>query len=105
MMFGRKPAQIYLRPGQTVTADTLTLENLEMLGRGGNGTVFRMIIKSGALKGLIVAVKFLEVLEDQERVDRFDQEIKILHEASHPHVIKVLDRGKFLRRDQSPIPY
>ncbi len=64
-----------------------------------------MIIQSGVLKGLIVAVKFLETLEDKERVDRFDQEIKILQEANHPHVIKVLDRGKFKLRDGLPVPY
>jgi serine/threonine protein kinase len=64
-----------------------------------------MIIRSGVLKGLIVAVKFLETLGDKERVARFDQEIKILQEADHPHIIKVLDRGGFMRRDELPVPY
>jgi serine/threonine-protein kinase len=87
--------ELQLQPGQTIWAKDLTLENLEWLGRGGNGSVFRMVVASGKLKGLIVAVKFLEVLGDRQRVDRFNQEIAILQDADHPHIIEVLSTGEF----------
>lgn len=87
--------QLRLQPRQTVRARGLTLENLEWLGRGGNGSVFRMIVTSGHLKGLIVAVKVLEVLEDADRVERFKQEIEVLEKSDHPHIIEVLDRGEY----------
>ena len=96
--------QIYLQPGQKIRAEKFTLENLAWLGRGGNGTVFRMIVVSGDLRGLIVAVKFLQSLEDAERVARFNQEIQILERVNHPHVIKVLDKGEFKDRDRQ-IPF
>jgi len=98
---------INLKPGQLVKAETLALENLEFLGSGGNGSVFRMLIREGELRGLIVAVKFLETVEDEERVKRFDQEVKVLQQVNHPHIIKVLDTGKYsVRRERShSIPF
>jgi serine/threonine protein kinase len=87
--------EMKLAPGQRLKADSLTLENLEFLGSGGNGSVFRMLTLGGELRGLIVAVKFLETIGDDERVKRFDQEVKALTAVSHPHVIKVLDTGRY----------
>ena len=54
-----------------------------------------MLIREGELRGLIVAVKFLETLEDEDRVKRFAQEIKVLQQVDHPHIIKVLDVGEY----------
>lgn len=96
--------QINLKPGQLVTAAKLALENLEFLGSGGNGSVFRMLIREGELRGLIVAVKFLEALEDEERVKRFGQEIQVLQQVDHPHIIKVLDTGEY-RTSGRVIPF
>jgi serine/threonine protein kinase len=95
---------VKLRPGQRLQAESLALENLEYLGSGGNGSVFRMIIAEGALRGLIVAVKFLETIGEEERVKRFEQEIKILREVNHPHVIKVLDVGRYTAGSRS-VPF
>lgn len=86
---------IKLKPGQFVTAKKLSLDNLEFLGSGGNGSVFRMLIRDGELRGLIVAVKFLETVDDEERVKRFGQEIQVLQQVDHPHIIKVLDTGEY----------
>lgn len=87
--------QMKLSQGQRLKAETLSLETLEFLGSGGNGSVFRMLITEGELRGLIVAVKFLEAVGNEERVRRFEQEIKVLRELNHPHVIKVLDIGRY----------
>ncbi len=91
---GRR-SELRLQPGQTVRAHKLILENLEWLGRGGNGSVYRMIITSGHLRGLIVAVKFLEILEAEDRIQRFEKEIELLQGADHPHIIEVLDTGGY----------
>jgi serine/threonine protein kinase len=84
-----------VRSGQFLAGQKLSIENLEFLGSGGNGSVFRMLIREGELRGLIVAVKFLETIEDVERVKRFQQEIKVLQEVNHPHIIKILDTGQY----------
>lgn len=86
---------LYLRPGQNLFSKELQLQNLEFLGKGGTGSVFRMMITAGKLSGLIVAVKFLETIQDEKRVERFKEEVKILQSIDHPHVIKFLDLGVF----------
>jgi serine/threonine-protein kinase len=87
--------EVRFSPGQRLKADSLALENLEFIGSGGNGSVFRMLISEGPLCGLIVAVKFLETIGQEERVKRFEQEVGILKDVNHPHVIKVLDIGRY----------
>jgi serine/threonine-protein kinase len=97
---------VKLNPGYRLVADTLRLENLEFLGSGGNGSVFRMLITEGELRGLIVAVKFLETLGDDQRAKRFEQEINVLQQVNHPHVIRVLDTGKLPRSyEKVTIPF
>lgn len=88
-----------LQEGQRVKSESLGLQNLEWLGRGGNGTVFRMIVTEGSLKGLIVAVKFLEKIQDHERKERFRKEIETARRIDHPHVIKIRDLGNFRARN------
>src|SRR5438552_1310739 len=91
----RERYKVKLSPGQRLKAEKLSLESLEFLGSGGNGSVYRMLISEDELRGLIVAVKFLETIEEEDRVRRFEQEIKILKDVNHPHVIKVLDTGRY----------
>ena len=63
---------VFLHEKQRIfTDENVELINLEFLGRSGNGAVHRMIVRIGALRGLIVAVKFLEAIDDQQRVSRF----------------------------------
>jgi serine/threonine protein kinase len=54
---------------------------------------------------LIVAVKFLETIGDEERLKCFEQEISVLREVNHPQVIKVLDVGRYKSRQQRLIPF
>ncbi|CAN5574594.1 hypothetical protein BH10CYA1_BH10CYA1_21870 [soil metagenome] len=63
---------------------------VEILGRGGMGTVFRAINLS---LNKPVAVKALHMSLDQFAELRFKQEIKAMSMLSHPHLISVLDAG------------
>ncbi|MBS1953045.1 MAG: serine/threonine protein kinase [Cyanobacteria bacterium SZAS-4] len=63
---------------------------VEILGRGGMGTVFRAINLS---LNKPVAVKALHMSLDQFAEMRFKQEIKAMSMLSHPHLISVLDAG------------
>ena len=86
---------LQLNPGQRIYAEESVLTNLQHMGQGGNGRVFRMMITEGKLRGLSVAVKFLEVVNDDERVERFEQEIELLQELDHPHVIEIYETGTY----------
>ena len=92
-----------LSEGQKVYADSLVLQNLEFLGRGGNGCVFRMMVREGLYKGLIVAVKFLEA-DDGNRVERFRKEIEILQSLSHPHIVSTYGTGT-LTQNKANFPF
>lgn len=63
---------------------------VEILGRGGMGTVFRATNLS---LNKPVAVKALHMSLDQFAELRFKQEIKAMSMLSHPHLISVLDAG------------
>lgn len=63
---------------------------IEILGRGGMGTVFRATNLS---LNKPVAVKALHMSLDQFAELRFKQEIKAMSMLSHPHLISVLDAG------------
>ncbi len=87
---------------RVMTSGSQVLSNLEKLGSGGNGSVYRMIVKEGKFRGLIVAVKFLEAISDQERIARFKQEIAILKDLIHPHIVSIYDTGIFRENPSYP---
>jgi serine/threonine protein kinase len=62
---------------------------LDLLGAGQDGEVWRARKKS---LGTICAAKFLNAL-DQDKLDRFDREIRILAHIRSPHIIAIYDRG------------
>ena len=65
---------------------------LEIVGRGGQGTVYRGHDPS---TGQIVAVKILsENHSDGDFLERFQREASILASVDHPNVIKVFDHGE-----------
>ena len=65
---------------------------LEIVGKGGQGTVYRGHDPS---TGQIVAVKILaEAHSDGDFLERFQREASILASLEHPHVIKVFDHGE-----------
>ncbi len=83
------------RHGQVVAGNTTRLRQIEYVGSGKNGTVQRMLIVEGQLKGVMTAVKFLHNLEDDVTRTRFRREVQILKSVKHPHVISILDEGEF----------
>jgi serine/threonine-protein kinase len=77
-------------PGTTV-ADRYRI--IGLLGKGGMGEVYR----ADDLKlGQAVALKFLpeSLGEDQERVRRFFNEVRIARQVTHPNVCRVYDIGE-----------
>ncbi len=83
--------QLFARTGITL-GETLDgrYQVVEVLGRGGMGTVLRAINLS---LNKPVAVKALHMSLDQFAELRFKQEIKAMSMLSHPHLISVLDAG------------
>jgi serine/threonine-protein kinase len=63
-------------------------EVMEYIGSGGNAAVYEVI----DIDGDVYAVKFLFNLGYKNR-RRFKQEIRVLREISHPHLIKCIDEG------------
>eukprot|EP01129_Flabellula_baltica_P009160 TRINITY_DN3697_c0_g1_i2.p1 TRINITY_DN3697_c0_g1~~TRINITY_DN3697_c0_g1_i2.p1 ORF type:complete len:1262 (+),score=287.03 TRINITY_DN3697_c0_g1_i2:42-3827(+) len=63
------------------------IENLEKLGEGGFGTVYR-----GTLNGEIVALKSLKVdqIEDElEQFQEFIHEVNVMRQFDHPNLVKL----------------
>lgn len=59
---------------------------------GGNGVVFNANIMDGMKAGLLCAVKILRQLGDV-RIDRFDNEIRVLQALNSPFITKYFDHG------------
>ena len=78
-------------PGIPVTLSQ-RYENLRMLGRGGNGVVFRGTDK---LLGREVALKFMieGVMPDELARRYFLREMKIAGGLDHPHIVRIYDSG------------
>ena len=70
---------------------------IELLGQGGFGVVYRAKQDS---TGQFVAVKMLhldDTLEEQSRrrqIERFEREVQLCAELNHPHIVKLLDKGR-----------
>ncbi|MBL8956225.1 MAG: serine/threonine protein kinase [Myxococcaceae bacterium] len=84
-------------PGSSAGRFTL----LEIMARGGAGTVFKAVENPS---GLQVAVKVLAMPPESraEVHERFDREIRALQQISHPHIVELYDFGKF---EGTGLPY
>ena len=69
--------------------DDYILEN--PLGAGQDGEVWRATKKS---LGKIFAIKFLNSIDKEDKIIRFDREIQILSRLNHPNVIIISDKGE-----------
>ncbi|MBI2859437.1 MAG: protein kinase [Chloroflexi bacterium] len=61
------------------------------LGGGQDGEVWRASKKS---LGKCFAVKFLNSIDDADKLQRFDKEIQILASLNHPHIVNIFDKGE-----------
>lgn len=66
----------------------------EYINRGGNGVVCECINNNGDL----LAVKFLLRINNKSKV-RFQQEINLLKNLDHPHIIKYIDSGSLFLKN------
>lgn len=61
---------------------------------GGNGVVFEAHHYSGGQFQDVCAVKMLRKL-DRQRVDRFDNEVRVMAELDHPRVSRLIGAGQY----------
>ena len=80
----------YTLPDEIVGIDNSKYKILEMLGRGGNGSVFEC---ENAVTGETFALKVLLNLK-YPRIERFEREIQIISRISHNHIVTYITHGK-----------
>jgi serine/threonine protein kinase len=88
------------------TREKMTLEGSEIngryvlgkkLGEGGMGVVYKARQLSTHRD---VALKILKInATDQTSVDRFEREIDVISQLSHPNIVRIYDTGKLPSRD------
>lgn len=81
--------QVYTIDDAIVSNNDNEYEILEHIGNGGNGSVYSCI----DIDGNEYAVKFL-VNNSRKSVKRFEQEIKLMKLAKHPHLMNYIDDGE-----------
>jgi len=85
-----------IKRGQVIGGGSNKLRFIDFLGHGKNGTVLRMLCVEGPLKGVMVAAKFSYDPTEPERKERFDREIAILKRLRHPHIVEIMDEGRYV---------
>lgn len=80
----------YILPDEIIGIDNSKYRILEMLGRGGNGSVFEC---ENAATGETFALKVLLNLKTP-RAERFEREIQIISRLSHEHIVTYITHGR-----------
>jgi len=66
------------------------------IGEGGYGLVYKATQSCTGHPVAIKTIKFIDSLDEHARkqqIDRFEREVQMCSEISHPNIVKVLDRG------------
>ncbi|WNZ25306.1 protein kinase [Leptolyngbya sp. NK1-12] len=82
--------QTYILPDEIIGIDNSKYRILEMLGRGGNGSVFEC---ENAATGETFALKVLLNLKTP-RSERFEREIQVISRLSHEHIVTYITHGR-----------
>ncbi|MBD1915012.1 MULTISPECIES: protein kinase [Cyanophyceae] len=95
--------QTYVLPDEIIGVDKSKYRVLEMLGRGGNGSVFEC---ENVATGETFALKVLLNLKPP-RAERFEREIQVISCLSHEHIVTYITHGRMsvshsLRRRSNP---
>lgn len=86
--------QVYTIDDAVISNNDNEYEILEHIGNGGNGSVYSCI----DIDGNEYAVKFL-VNNSRKSIKRFEQEIKLMKLAQHPHLMNYIDDGSTIGLD------
>lgn len=68
-------------------------ELLESLGGGQDGEVWKAKKLSLGKLGQECAIKFLNIANDEDKLQRFEREIDALSRLSHPYIVSIRERG------------
>lgn len=68
---------------------------LQRLGQGGNASVYLATAGSGEHRGVLFALKVFTRVTNEERLERFLEEIEVLREFSHPSIMRIYDSGNY----------
>jgi len=86
----------FLQHLQSVKADGDYYLNQKFIGKGGNGTTFLVTCTSGPNQGIQFALKVFHKISDEQRRNRFLEEIRHYRTLDHPALLKVYDEGTFI---------
>lgn len=90
------PDNFYLPFAKSIQSDTGDwYKNVQYLGSGGNAITYLVVATSGVNKGVPFAAKIFRNLSQQDRRDRFLEEINILEDLEHPAIMRTFDAGLF----------
>lgn len=90
------PDNFYLPFAKSIQSDAGTwYKTVQYLGSGGNAITYLVIATSGKYKGVPFAAKIFRNLSQQDRRNRFLEEINVLEELEHPAIMRTFDAGLF----------
>lgn len=90
------PDNFYLPFGRSIRSESERwYKMVQYLGSGGNAITYLVVATSGELKGGLFAAKIFRNLSQQERRDRFLEEVSVLGNLSHPAIMRTFDAGLF----------
>lgn len=89
-----KKDHIFIKPFLSIeSAKGVWYKNLKFLGKGGNGTAFLVLCTKGENMGCIFTLKILHKTSDNDRIEKFMQEVEFMQQHPHPSIMCEYDQG------------